>query len=108
MKNTRISIILFTLGIFLFAMPNFGFARTYGQSLCKTEGFRCLRIKSYRQTWNSLWPNEFDRSIMMRVNRMNTQLYPGLVIAVPQKLTTADIMDFAPFPKQIDPPQEKL
>jgi len=83
-------------------------ARSFNQSLCKSEGYHCLKIKNSKQTWSSLWPDAYDRSIMMRVNRMNIQLYPGLTLAVPNNLKTANIMDFAPFPLQIDPPQEKL
>jgi hypothetical protein len=44
----------------------------------------------------------------MRVNRMNTQLYGGLRIAVPDNLAEADVMDFAPFPTQTDTKGEKL
>lgn len=103
-KKTYI-ILFFCLSVFVTPLA---FARPYGQSICKTDGYHCLRIKSYKQTWSSLWPDEYDRSIMMRLNRMNIQLYPGLVLAVPNNLKTADIMDFSPFPLQINPPQEKL
>jgi lipoprotein-anchoring transpeptidase ErfK/SrfK len=44
----------------------------------------------------------------MRINRMNTQLYAGLRIAVPDNLAEADIMDFAPFPAQMDTSGEKV
>jgi hypothetical protein len=90
----------------LLVHPN-SFATMYGQILCKTQGFHCKRIKR-NQSWYSLWPDEHDRDIVMRVNRMNTQVYPGIVVAVPDNLSNADIMDFAPFPKRIQPPGEKL
>jgi|SRR5579885_1538928 hypothetical protein len=80
---------------------------TYGQKICKSSGFHCLRVKS-RQSWGSLFPDEHDRGIVMRINRMNTQLYPGLVIAVPNNLSDADIMDFSPFPVSVAAPGEKV
>ena len=80
---------------------------TYGSKLCKLQGFHCLHVKG-RQSWGSLFPDEHDRGIVMRVNRMNTQLYPGLVIAVPDTLSDADIMDFSPFPANVPSPGEKV
>lgn len=79
----------------------------YGQKLCKFPGFYCLKIKN-GQSWRSLFPDENDRDIVMRINRMNTQIYPGLVIAVPNDLDTSNIMDYSPFPSTIDAPLEKL
>lgn len=79
----------------------------YGKKICHSDGFQCLRVKS-RQSWRSLFPDEHDRGIVMRINRMNTQLYPGLVIAVPDSMENADIMDFSPFPKNIPASGEKV
>lgn len=82
------------------------FARLYGQMICKSPGFHCKRIR--HQSWYSLFPDAHDRDIVMRLNRMNTQLYPGLVIAIPDDLENSDIMDFSPFPRQVDVIGEKL
>lgn len=79
----------------------------FGKKLCQNDGFDCFKIKG-NQSWRSLFPNPHDRGIVMRVNRMNTQLYPGMVIAVPQGLETADIMDFSPFPLSVPAPGEKV
>lgn len=83
------------------------YARHYGQTLCKSPGFVCKHVKR-GQSWESLFPNEHDRSIEMRINRMNTQIWAGMVIAVPHNLETSDIMDFSPFPRQIQFLGEKL
>ncbi|MBA3661756.1 MAG: L,D-transpeptidase [Gammaproteobacteria bacterium] len=91
----------------LFFMITAGYAGTYGRTLCKTDGFRCKKIKG-NQSWFSLFPSEHDRGIAMRLNRMNTDLYPGLVIAIPDDIENRDIMDFAPFPRQIRAPEEKV
>jgi len=82
-------------------------ARLYGKQYCKKEGFHCVRVKKH-QSWQSLFPDDHDRDIVMRINRMNIQLWPGLSIAVPDNLAEADIMDFSPFPLQIDTEGEKL
>lgn len=79
----------------------------FGKQLCKTTGYFCVKVK-HGQTWERLFPNEHERSIAMRVNRMNTQIYPGIIIAIPDNIVTADIMDFSPFPRTIEAPQEKL
>ena len=84
------------------------FAGIYGRTLCKQAGYHCLKVKRNAASWEALFPDEHDREIARRVNRMNTELYPGLTIAVPDHLETLDILDFAPFPKQITPPGEKL
>lgn len=80
---------------------------TFGSKLCKNPGFHCLHVKG-RQSWGSLFPDDHDRGIVMRINRMNTRLYPGLTIAVPDNLEQADIMDFSPFPANIPAPEEKV
>jgi L,D-transpeptidase ErfK/SrfK len=97
--------LLFIMIILSMAMP--AYARMYGQSICKYPGFYCKRVKG-DQSWGSLWPDMHDRSIVMRLNRMNTQLYSGIVLAVPEQLEQANVMDFAPFSRQIEPPEEKL
>jgi hypothetical protein len=38
--------------------------------------------------------------LVKKINRMNTPLHKGMVIAVPKDLSTANLMDFAPFPKK--------
>lgn len=80
---------------------------SYGQRLCKTPGYHCQRVHS-GQSWESMFPDDHDRGIVMRVNRMNTQVWAGQVIAVPKNLSNADIMDFAPFPKYLSTAGEKL
>ncbi len=89
------------------ALPLQAIAASYGKTLCETPGFYCQRVKP-NQTWSSLFPDPHDRSIVMRINRMNIRLWAGMVIAVPENLAEADIMDFAPFPKRIQSHGEKI
>src|SRR3990167_7553864 len=105
MQQLKIPILLLSSSLFFFT--SLSYAQSFGQSLCQEEGLHCKKIKG-DQTWRSLFPKEYERDIVMRINRLNVQLYPGMVIAVPDDLENANIMDFAPFSKIIDPPEEKL
>ncbi len=79
----------------------------YGNKLCQQEGFKCVRVKN-GQSWQSRFPDFHDRSIAMRINRMNTPIYPGMVIAVPDQIETARLSEFSPLPLQIEAPREKV
>lgn len=74
---------------------------------CGGGTYTCLRVKR-NQSWESLFPDEREREIVMRVNHRNGQLWPGLMIKIPNNLETGDLLDYSPFPQQIEPPQEKL
>jgi L,D-transpeptidase ErfK/SrfK len=107
-SNMRIQgLCIFLLLIAAVLSTSVSFAKPYGQRVCQSSAFICLHIKR-NQSWESLFPNEHDRSIVMRLNRMNTVLYRGAVIAVPKNLAEADIMDFSPFPLQASSSGEKL
>lgn len=91
----------------VFAYVPVSYSASYGKRLCDVEGFHCIKVRG-GQTWNSLFPDAHDRGIVMRINRMNTSLWSGIVLAVPDDLSSSDIMDFSPFPKRIQPRGEKL
>lgn len=95
-----------TLCILSFASP-FALAQQYGSFLCHQPGYQCYRVRS-GQSWQSMFPDDHDRSIVMRVNRMNTQVWAGMLIAVPRNLATGDIMDYSPFPLKVGSQKEKL
>lgn len=78
----------------------------YGAKLCKKPEFACLKVNRH-DTWASLFPDEKRRDLEMRLNRMNTKLYKGLILAVPTSSNT-NYMDYSPFPNQIDPPGNKV
>jgi L,D-transpeptidase ErfK/SrfK len=80
----------------LFAMLMFlnyptAYATNYGSKLCKTTNFTCYTVKKH-ETWQKLFTDPKQRD---------------LVIALP-KSNDNNFMDYAPLPKQIDPPGEKL
>lgn len=68
--------------------------------------YECYAVKR-GDSWQKLFPDEDQRDIVMRINRMNTKLYPGLKIAVPTSFGS-DPLDYSPFPQYIDPPGTKF
>lgn len=78
----------------------------YTNRLCSQKGYTCYRAKRV-DTWENLFPDERERDLVRRLNRMNTALYPGLTIAVPKDLNNIDHMQVSPFPERIPPLGEK-
>lgn len=76
-------------------------SKLYGHKYCNKSGFKCIKVNR-GDTWNKLFPNSSTREVVMKLNRMNTELYPGMVIAVPNNLRSTDINDISPFPKTSD------
>jgi hypothetical protein len=74
---------------------------------CDSDLYTCLRVKR-NQSWESLFPDEREREIVMRVNHRNSQLWSGVLIKIPNNLENGDLLDYSPFPRQIDAPDEKL
>lgn len=79
----------------------------YGKNLCQLPQYNCLKITG-NQSWASLFPDPETRLLVKKINRMNTPLHRGNVIAVPKNIDTANIMDFAPFPSKISPSNMEL
>jgi hypothetical protein len=73
----------------------------YGRRYCNQSWVNCIKIKS-GQSWESLWPDPYQRDVIKRLNRMNTKLGPGMTIAVPRD---SDLRsnDISPFASQISP-----
>lgn len=82
-------------------------AASYGQKLCQSAAYDCLKVKP-GSTWNKLFPNPQQNLIVKKVNRMNTELHAGMVIAVPKKLDSMDLIEAAPFPHRISPRASNL
>lgn len=78
----------------------------YGTTYCHQAGYSCIKIKK-GQSWQSLWPDPYQRDIVKRVNRMNSRLSTGMTIAVPNNLASIDAKDVAPFSAQIQPLPDK-
>lgn len=106
-RRLGIALMLMALAV----MPLSSFAKKSKKlkypSWCYEEGYSCIRVKS-GQSWTSLFPDEDDRAIVMRINHTNGSLWAGRIIKVPDNLGMTDLLDHAPFPKAIEPPDEKI
>lgn len=88
---------IFTVVIFL---ADTAYAARYSQKLCKSEGYYCYTVKR-GESWSKLFPDEDQRITVMKINRMNTSIYRGMQIAIPDSFGES-YMDFAPFPHEGD------
>ncbi len=79
---------------------------TYGGRLCRLPGFKCIPITS-SETWVRLWPNPYQRAVVMRLNRTNVALRYRHWVLVPQHLSTVDYMELSPLPDRIRPTGKK-
>lgn len=92
--------------ILFLVMTSASYAKSFGAKICDSPEFSCLKVKK-GQTWQTLFPDETERDTVMRINRMNTRLYSGLVIAVPSS-NESDHMKFSPMSEQIDATGSKV
>ena len=81
--------------------------QTYGQRFCNNPDYHCIKI-TRGQTWYSLFPNERERDVVQRLNRMNVQLVTGHTIAVPNRIRSTTVWDIAPFPHRISPQKTNI
>lgn len=79
----------------------------FGKGLCTHPNYKCIKV-TRGQTWKKLFPDERERNIVQLVNRTDTYLYTGRVLAVPKDLAKATVYSVSPFQVQIKPPEEKL
>ncbi|MGE3319377.1 MAG: L,D-transpeptidase [Candidatus Berkiella sp.] len=77
-------------------------AAQFGRQLCDQADYTCLKV-ARGQTWRSLFPDDNDRMIVKKVNRMNTSLRAGMIIAVPKNLNNVNLLDLSPLPHQGTP-----
>jgi L,D-transpeptidase ErfK/SrfK len=99
---------LLLLSLFLVNFAAHAESMYYGVRLCNmTSLYDCHRVRR-GETWESLFPDEREKDIVMRVNRIGIQLESGMRLAIPKNLGSADVMQFAPFPAQISAPGEKV
>lgn len=75
--------------------------------LCNDERYFCINIQK-GETWSTLFADNELRNMVMRVNRMNIELRPGMLIAIPYDIATTTVKDFSPFAQQIQPIGNKV
>lgn len=104
---TYLASLLFLISLF-FSSVAYSY-NSYGSRVCykNPSDFECHVVKR-GESWGSLFPNDYQRDLVMRVNRINISLRPGMTIAIPRNLSSASTFDYSPFPQQINPPGKKI
>lgn len=106
MYDKAVYLMLITLGLLMSGYSSANGAY-YGQRFCQFDHVKCVLIKK-GNSWYNLFSNQETRNIVRRLNRMNTPLKPGVIIAVPHDVKSMGIMDISPFQYRIDAPEQKL
>ena len=98
--------VIFSVCLFLFSQcVN---ASPISNTLCQNQAkFKCYTIQK-GDNWQKLFPDPQKRDLVMRLNRINISLYRGMKIVIPKDIETATTMDYAPLPKTISAPGEKM
>src|SRR4051812_36575722 len=79
----------------------------FGESLCPDRNYFCIKIRAH-ESWASLFPNDEERDLVKRVNRMNTSLKRGMTLAVPKNLNRISLYDISPFPRHISSDEKAI
>jgi hypothetical protein len=105
MERLKQAVLILILHCLIFSLPvNAG--KRYGERLCHQSDYFCFKVR-YGESWYSLFPNPEERDIVKRINRMNIELRPGYVIAIPKNLERLTIYDVSPFPRYIQATGDK-
>jgi len=103
----RKKVVLLFFGL-LILVPFLAYALPMGAQLCRdTLHYVCYKVKQ-GDTWQKLFPDSNELNEAMHVNRMNTELYPGIKLAIPKSGLDTPLLDLAPFPERINPLGRKL
>ena len=77
-------------------------APAFAKALCQLPDYQCVDVLP-GDTWVKLFPDPAERSMIMRLNRMNVALKYRSWILVPRHWSQLDFMMFSPLPVQINP-----
>jgi hypothetical protein len=88
--------------LLLLPAPGLLAAERYAERFCEVPGFYCLTVEE-GDSWESLFPFAEHRDTLMRLNRMNIRLRPGMRIAVPEDIDFVTPEALAPFAPAIEP-----
>lgn len=107
MNTQRIFLIALGLGLTISSASAHAYGVPYAQTLCNDPDYRC-KVTGYKDSWASLFRDDREREVVMRLNRMNIELRPGTVIAIPKNLRQTSVMDISPFAFKIKPRGHKM
>ncbi len=77
------------------------------QTLCEDPRLYCIVVRK-GETWNSLFPDPARRELVMRINRMNTGIWPGMRIAIPRNPYSTNSLEYTPFSAYRVPTGKKM
>lgn len=107
MSKRRLFSVLSCIAIIFFVLSPMALAYTrFAETLCHQAGYTCLTIKR-GDSWGQLYPDSARRDLMQRVNRLNVFLEPDMILAVPNDLARANLIDLSPFKQTINTNNEK-
>lgn len=92
---------LLTLVLLFFATPIFAATGPVLNQLCADPRFVCAQVKP-GETWDSLFADYGLRTMVMHINRINTPLRTGMVIAIPKEADVAQLNDLSPFSRKLE------
>lgn len=96
-----IGTILLVLASYGLIAPSVQASPHYGADLCGYDEFSCVKVKR-SDTWVKLFPNEEQREIVKRLNRMSAPVIYRSWIVIPATFDGVTYLDFAPFPSQLE------
>lgn len=79
----------------------------YGLLMCSQPGFKCIPVRP-GETWYTLFPNDTQRNIVMRINRTNVALQYRKWLIVPKDWKNLSYENLSPFPQHINSVGGKL
>lgn len=90
--------IVILVAVVLLVLPKESFSaqRFAERALCDNPEYTCIKMPK-GENWKTLFPDENERNLVMRINRMNIQASPGTVIALPIDMKKT-YLEHAPFP----------
>lgn len=107
-EKMKIKSVALALSLVAFVFSSTSFAKSFGSGLCKNSAqYDCYRVKK-GDSWYTLFPDSKQREIARKVNRMNTNIRPGMIIAIPRGLAHSSLLDYSPFPHNISPPNRSV
>jgi len=92
----RVQAFLIVVVALMFGWSASAYAKSYGAKICSTPEYSCYKVKK-GDTWEKLFPDDNQREIARKVNRMNIKLRSGMTIAIPNEFGSS-FMDHSPFP----------
>jgi L,D-transpeptidase ErfK/SrfK len=95
-------VVALLIALWILAKPALASSKYYNKKLCSQRGYTCIKIKR-GYTWDKLFPDPRKQEIIKKINRMNVELTPGMILALPNNLEQLDPLLFAPFPIRITP-----